>query len=49
MEFNSYFEKNGFRWFDLGGIDEINTPSIAEFKLGVNGKRYELTGEYFKV
>ncbi|MCB9096273.1 MAG: peptidoglycan bridge formation glycyltransferase FemA/FemB family protein [Arcobacter sp.] len=42
-------KKNGFRWFDLGGIDEINTPSIAEFKLGVNGKRYELTGEYFKV
>ena len=34
------------RWFDLGGVDEINTPGIAEFKLGLNGERYELIGEY---
>ncbi|TGL98143.1 GNAT family N-acetyltransferase [Leptospira barantonii] len=36
----------GYRWFDLGGIDEENTSAIAEFKLGINGARYELAGEF---
>ncbi|RHX78254.1 lipid II:glycine glycyltransferase FemX [Leptospira yasudae] len=45
---NSILElkKRGYRWFDLGGIDEDNTPTIAEFKLGINGERYELAGEF---
>lgn len=42
-------KKRGFKWFDLGGIDEDNTPLIADFKLGVGGKRYELIGEYLKI
>ncbi|MGJ4751310.1 GNAT family N-acetyltransferase [Leptospira kmetyi] len=39
-------KNRGYRWFDLGGIDEENTPAIAEFKLGMNGTRYELAGEF---
>lgn len=42
-------KKNGCLWFDLGGIDEVNTPGISEFKLGLNGDRYWLTGEYRKL
>ena len=41
-----YLKEQGVDWFDLGGIDEENTPGIASFKLGVNGKRYRLIGEY---
>lgn len=39
-------KNRNYRWFDLGGIDEENTPTIAEFKLGINGQRYELAGEF---
>ncbi|EQA36736.1 acetyltransferase (GNAT) domain protein [Leptospira inadai serovar Lyme str. 10] len=39
-------KNRGFSWLDLGGIDEENTPGIAEFKLGINGQRYELAGEF---
>ena len=38
-------KEQGIRWFDLGGIDEDTTPGISEFKLGVNGNRYNLIGE----
>ena len=31
--------------FDLGGIDQENTPGIAAFKLGMGGENYELVGE----
>ena len=41
-------KKQGFRWFDLGGIDEDSTPGISDFKLGVNGERYALVGEGWK-
>ena len=41
-----YFKDQEYNWFDLGGIDEENTPGISSFKLGVNGKRYRLIGEY---
>ena len=44
----THFKKAGYRWFDLGGIDEENTPGIANFKLGMNGERYELAGEAWK-
>lgn len=38
----------GCHWFDLGGIDVDNTPGISGFKLGLNGMRYELIGDYLK-
>ncbi len=41
-------KRAGVRWFDLGGISEEQTPGIAMFKLGLNGHRYELVGEYWK-
>jgi len=31
--------------FDLGGIDQENTPGVAAFKLGMGGENYELVGE----
>lgn len=34
------------RWFDLGGIDEKNTPGISRFKKGLGGSPYKLQGEY---
>lgn len=43
-----YLKNSKFRWFDLGGISEENTPGIAAFKLGLSGERYELIGEYWK-
>lgn len=44
----AYLKQRGFRWFDLGGINEERTPSITTFKLGLCGERYELMGEYWK-
>ncbi|MDP1773811.1 MAG: GNAT family N-acetyltransferase [Methylobacter sp.] len=43
-----YLKQSGLRWFDLGGISEENNPGITAFKLGFNGERYELAGEYWK-
>lgn len=43
-----HLKQNGFRWFDLGGVDEERTPGIAAFKLGLNGERYESVGEFWK-
>ena len=34
---------------DLGGIDEQNQSGIAEFKLGMGGRRVQLVGEYLRV
>jgi hypothetical protein len=42
-----YLKKNGYEWFDLGGIDMVNTRSIAEFKLGIGCSYVDLAGEYF--
>ncbi|MBI2470440.1 MAG: peptidoglycan bridge formation glycyltransferase FemA/FemB family protein [Planctomycetes bacterium] len=39
------FKKMGFRWFDLGGINERLTPGITHFKRGTGGKEYTLIGE----
>jgi hypothetical protein len=44
----SLLKELGLRWFDLGGISEEHTPGISAFKLGLNGSRYELVGEYWK-
>lgn len=43
-----YLKQSDFHWFDLGGVSEENTPGIAAFKLGLNGERYGLVGEYWK-
>ena len=43
-----HLRQNGVRWFDLGGISEERTPGITAFKLGLNGERYELVGNYWK-
>ena len=43
-----YLKQVGLDCFDLGGVDEERTPGIAAFKLGMNGQRYELLGEYWK-
>jgi hypothetical protein len=40
-------KESGTRWFDLGGISEDSTPGITSFKLGLNGERYALIGEYW--
>ncbi len=42
-------KKNGFRWLDLGGIDFIYTPGIAEFKMGTGCEYYEMVGEFMKI
>lgn len=34
------------KWFDLGGIDFIQTKGIAEFKIGTGCKLYEYAGEF---
>lgn len=43
-----HLKRAGLRWFDLGGIDEEDTPAIAGFKVGMAGERYELVGEFWK-
>ncbi|EMN32598.1 FemAB domain protein [Leptospira interrogans serovar Pyrogenes str. L0374] len=39
----------GYLSFDLGGIDQEKTPGITEFKLGMNGDKYDLSGEFWKL
>lgn len=36
----------GFLWLDLGGINRIDTPSVADFKLGMNAREYDYIGEF---
>lgn len=43
-----YLKQAGLDCFDLGGLDDDRTPGIAAFKLGMNGLRYELLGEYWR-
>jgi lipid II:glycine glycyltransferase (peptidoglycan interpeptide bridge formation enzyme) len=43
-----YLKENKIKWFDLGGIDLVNTPGITQFKLGLNGERYENSGDFIK-
>ncbi len=43
-----YLKQAGLRWFDLGGIDEVANPGIAQFKLGMGGEFYDSVGEYWK-
>ncbi|MBC7952365.1 MAG: GNAT family N-acetyltransferase [Rhodospirillaceae bacterium] len=39
-------QRQGCRWFDLGGIDDVLTPGIAAFKRGMKGEEYTLAGEF---
>jgi lipid II:glycine glycyltransferase (peptidoglycan interpeptide bridge formation enzyme) len=44
-----FLRLKGFRWFDLGGIDNEGNIGVAEFKLGINGEPYSLIGEGWKM
>lgn len=41
-------KNRGIQWFDLGGIDFVHTPGIAEFKMGTGCMYYETVGEFTK-
>lgn len=41
-----YLKMQGIEWLDMGGIDLINTKSIAEFKLGIGCSYINLVGEF---
>jgi lipid II:glycine glycyltransferase (peptidoglycan interpeptide bridge formation enzyme) len=38
--------RRGCEWLDLGGIDDTATPGVAEFKRGMGGREYVLSGTY---
>ena len=42
----SYLKKSNYKFLDLGGIDNLNTPGIAKFKNGVNGENFGLIGDW---
>ena len=44
-----YLKGSGYEWFDMGGIDLINTKNVAEFKLGVGCSYENLLGEYVSI
>jgi len=39
----------GFGKLDLGGIDILNSPTIAKFKIGMRGENYKTGGEFVKL
>lgn len=38
-------KKDGYKSFDLGGIDEDFSKGVSKFKMGLGGKKYELVGD----
>ena len=40
-----HLKADGFRWFDLGGINE-NAPDLTRFKRGLGGNAFTLVGGY---
>lgn len=44
----TYLKQSEMDWFDVGGVNEDDMLGISAFKLGINGKRYESVGEYWK-
>lgn len=38
----------GMKVFDAGGVDDITTEAVANFKRGINGKEYRLVGELLR-
>ena len=47
-EASRLLKEMGISKLDLGGIDSLNTPTIAKFKLGMRGKIYKTLGEFVK-
>lgn len=43
-----WLRSRGIEWFDLGGVNNDETPGIAAFKQGMNGSPYELVGTYWR-
>jgi hypothetical protein len=39
----------GMNTFDAGGVDDINTEAVANFKRGINGIEYRLCGEFIRL
>lgn len=38
----------GYKFFDLGGVDDINTEDVAKYKRGAGGQDYRLLGEFIR-
>jgi len=43
------FKKMGYRWYDLGGVNEKKWPGITSFKRGVGGYEFVYAGNYKSV
>jgi lipid II:glycine glycyltransferase (peptidoglycan interpeptide bridge formation enzyme) len=39
-------ERNGYRYYDLGGIDPERNPGVYHFKSGLGGKEVEYIGQF---
>ena len=48
-EASSQLKQWGFTGFDLGGVDEKQTPTISKFKIGMGGQTYKTIGEFIKI
>lgn len=44
-----WLKRNGFAYFDLGGVDDINTEAVAKYKRGMGGEDYQLLGEFISI
>jgi femAB family protein len=42
-------KKCGKIYFDIGGIDDVYTEGVAEYKRGIRGQEYRLLGEFFNI
>ncbi len=40
------FKKMGYRWYDLGGVNEKKWPGITNFKRGVGGHEFVYVGNF---
>ncbi len=43
-----YFKGLGYKWFDVGGLNEDTPKGIAHFKQGLKGAPYRLVGNWAK-
>lgn len=37
-------KNNGYKFFDIGGLNKTTTPGVSHFKRGLNSELYELSG-----
>lgn len=44
-----YLKLNGYKIFDLGGLDEQNLPGITKFKKGISGKEVSYTERWINI